>query len=751
MHIRKAPPVMPERLESIENSRSGRKTAGSPGLRARLAWSPWRVVVMTIQLAWIGLGCSPVLVALPAHARVVTAQATTAQAAPTDDSKTVVKEASLPMVVFYPPMGLPGLHTLEEGRPVGFYPDLIAALARAGGFRADLRSVVWPAPLEAVRFGGGDVLGPVMGRPASFGDLMHTAPLMRVEWARYVRVGESRSTNAIMFKGVRVAAISDSVGTQWMSREHPSAIQVPVQSIKEGIDALITGKADALLTLKLPTRQLIRAEMEGRIEEVGTELTAPMTLAVAPRSLEVLPALNAAIEILTANGELERLRNRWMPPAPRSGAEISERRMAMMLAGLVGILLLLSGVLWAANRRLTRARHQAEEARQAKSNFLAVISHEIRTPINGLVNLIDLLQRSGPNPEQTDLLNKAEQANRSLLGLVNQVLDFSKIEASRMEIVARPMRLGHLMERVEGVLASQPRAEGVVLRFSAIPRDWPNVQADEERLAQVLINLGGNALKFTRLGQVQVLVSRLHPSMDAQSRLRLRLEVQDTGPGIEPEEIKRLFQPFVQLKEGLSRPHAGTGLGLSTSAELVRQMGSHLEVSSTPGHLTRFWFDLNLPIHEGPSPSGDETASASAPPTGTPAMHLRLRDVRVMVVDDNPLNLLVTRKILEQEGCAVTQAAGAQEALDALGDEALPRPDIILMDLHMPQVDGLEATRRLREALGPDLPPVLAVSGAVTDDARDAARAVGMSGFVPKPFERATLLQAIEAHLREPA
>jgi signal transduction histidine kinase len=578
-----------------------------------------------------------------------------------------------------------------------------------------------------------------------------------VEWARYVRTGESRNASAIAFRDVRVAVLSDSFGTRWLAREHPSAVQVPVNSIAEGLQALIEGQADALLTLKLPTRHLIRGGMEGRVEEVGTELTAPMSLAVAPRSRDVIPALNAAIDKLTASGEIERLRNLWMPPAPRTAAEISERRMAMLLAGLVGILMLLSGVLWTANRRLARARHQAEEARQAKSNFLAVMSHEIRTPINGLVNLIDLLQRTRPNAEQADLLNKAEQANRSLLSLVNQVLDFSKIEASRMEIVARPMRLEPLMERVQAVLSSQPRAEGVTLRVSAIPSDWPTVMADEQRLAQVLINLGGNALKFTLQGQVQVLVSRLHPAIDEQSRLRLRLEVQDTGPGIEPEEIKRLFQPFVQLKEGLSRPHAGTGLGLSTSAELVRQMGSHLEVSSTPGQLTCFWFDLSLPIAESADAADAEVVAAPAAPAAPSALNVdpgsrpSLREVRVMVVDDNPLNLLVTRKILEQEGCAVMQAAGAEEALSLLGDAAQPRPDIILMDLHMPQVDGLEATRRLRDALGPNLPPVLAVSGAVTDDAREAARAVGMAGFVPKPFERATLLQAIEAHLRVPA
>lgn len=663
-------------------------------------------------------------------------------------------------VVFYPPFGLPGLHELVDGKAVGLYPELIEAISSAAGLRAELRSSPWPAPLDAVRTGDGDVLGPVMGSPSSFSDLVHTQPLMRVEWARFVRTGDARKSNGIAFTGERVAVLEDSYGTRWLAREHPAAIQVPVKDIAQGLQALVDRRADALLTLKLPTRQLLARSGEDRIEEVGTEITAPMTLALAPRSQAVLPSLNAAIEALTANGELERLRNKWMPAAPRTAAEIAEDRLLAVLAFMVVILLLLAGVLGLANRRLFRARRAAEEARQAKSEFLAVMSHEIRTPINGLVNLIDLLQRSAPTPEQAELLGKAEQANRSLLTLVNQVLDFSKIEASRMEIRPHPMEMAKLRERVQAVLSAQPKAKDVRLEFiSDLPSDWPPLMADEQRLSQVMINLGGNALKFTQRGRVCVAILPLQPGRDEAGARRLRFEVVDTGPGIAADDLSRLFQPFVQLKTGLDRPHAGTGLGLSTSAELVRQMGGALQVESEPGVRTRFWFDLSLPEAPATEPPQADTRTSEAvqapTPTATdgneprdttgPSSANGARRVVVLVVDDNPLNLLVTRKILEQEGFEVRQAAEAHAALQQLQDPALGLPDLILMDLHMPGLDGVQAMRQMQATLGDRLPPVMAVSGAVTDEAQQAAMAAGMRGFLPKPFERQSLLAAIAA------
>lgn len=652
------------------------------------------------------------------------------------------QSAASERVIFYPPLGLPGVHTLADGQPVGLYPELLKAVAEAANLKYEVRSADWPEPLDAVRSGRGDVLGPVMGQPSSFNDLVHTMPLMRVEWARYVRSGESRSASGIVFQGVRLAVLADSFGTRWLSREHPSAIQVPVESIADGLRALVNREADALLALKLPARHLILEGLEGQVEEVGTELTAPMTLALAPASVAYLPALNAAIQKLTASGEIERLRNRWMPSAPQMSSEIAQSRMTAVLAVLVGILLLLLGVLWSSNRRLSLARSQADAARRAKGHFLAVMSHEIRTPINGLVNLIDLLQRSGVSTEQSELLLKAEHANRSLLMLVNQVLDYSKIEADRMEIRPHPMDLADLLEQVRAVLAAQTRESGVELECEW-PATLPRIVADAQRLSQILINLGGNALKFTHRGHVKVLIRELQDLPVPTGQCRLRFEVTDTGPGIAPDQLEQLFKPFVQLQTGWDRPHQGTGLGLSTSAQLVRHMASELKVESEPDVQTRFWFDLTVPLAP---PQTLGVGAESAERAELLVAGRTFGPIRcVLVVDDNPLNLLVTRKILEQEGRRVLQAQSALQALDMVSDGEGPRPDLVLMDLQMPEVDGIEATRRLRDQLGAEMPPVLAVSGAVTDEARQAALRVGMVGFMPKPFNRETLVSTLVA------
>lgn len=699
------------------------------GALRRAVSSPRVVGVWVLVLAVILPALLPAF--LPAaDARSPTQRAT----APAPDSGRPAR-----LVVFVP-TDLPGLHATEQGRAQGFYLDLLEALGRQAGLELELRSQAWPGPLEAVREGRGQVLGPIMGQPSAFTDLVHTEPLMRADWARYVRRGDSRTTRGVGYEGVRFATLS-GVASRWLTRDYPQAQQVPVETIEEGLQAVMEGRADALLALKLPTRRVIARVKAIAVEEVGTELTAPMTLALAPAARAHVDALNTAIGALLASGETERLFKRWLEPAPLSAAEEVQERLLWALSGLVMVLLVLSLALWRANERLRRARQQAEQARQAKSNFLAVMSHEIRTPINGLVNLIDLLQRTRTTPEQADLLRQAELSNRSLLGLVNQVLDYSKIEASHLEFERHAVSLETVLKRVDAVLSAQPRAEGVTLVIEPLSADLPALWTDPERLVQVLVNLGGNALKFTTQGRVRVAVTALQgPTMSESSvpgpRIALRFEVQDTGPGIPEPEIDRLFQPFVQLKGGLDRPHGGTGLGLSTSQEIVRRMGSTIRVHSTPGVLTRFWFDLELQ-------RAQEMPEAAVVAGGTGVGDGAGAGFRVMLVDDNPLNLLVTRKILEQEGCLVLQAGSAQQAMAILDEPDRPMPQLILMDLHMPEVDGIEAVARLRARWGWGLPPVLAVTGAVTEDAQAAAREAGMAGFVPKPFERATLLAAI--------
>lgn len=315
-----------------------------------------------------------------------------------------------------------------------------------------------------------------------------------------------------------------------------------------------------------------------------------------------------------------------------------------------------------------------------------------------------------------------------------------------MELHPQPTALPALLQRLRDLLAAQPRADGVVLSVVGPERPLPVLMIDPQRLEQVLLNLGGNAVKFTSLGRITLRVTLLDDPLPAQGPVRLRFALEDTGVGIPPDQLRSIFIPFVQADSGLARSHEGTGLGLSTSAEMVRLMGSELQVRSELGVGSCFWFDLVLSRAEGPmsQPAAGGAAVAATVAAGAgPADAPSVAGLTVLVVDDNRLNLLVTRKVLGQEGVTVHEAAGPREAHGWFDSHPGVPLDAILMDLHMPDVDGITLTRQLRQRLGNALPPVLAVSGAVTDDTQSLAREVGMVAFIPKPFERATLVQGL--------
>lgn len=330
-----------------------------------------------------------------------------------------------------------------------------------------------------------------------------------------------------------------------------------------------------------------------------------------------------------------------------------------------------------------------------------------------------------------------KKSSQTLLHLVNDVLDFSKIQSSELPLRPVPTDLRQVFDQVQAVLGAQIRSDAVGLTVMPPPGGMPTVEVDALRLQQILTNLGTNALKFTREGSVSVRVEQLEIPQGEQDPVRLRFEVRDTGPGIPASEQHLLFQPYVQLSTAAAQ--RGTGLGLLTCAALVRRMGSTLEVDSEPGVGSRFWFDLNLPragcVVEAPS----EAVGAAYTTEGVRG--------KVLVVDDNPLNLLVTRKMLQQEGYEVIQSVGVRDALRLLTEEGQSAPDLVLMDLQMPDIDGIQGAMLLREQMGSSAPPVVAISGAVTEALQQAARDAGMVGFIPKPFERAGLLKAVRLAL----
>ena len=381
---------------------------------------------------------------------------------------------------------------------------------------------------------------------------------------------------------------------------------------------------------------------------------------------------------------------------------------------------------------LRRARDAAESATRAKSEFLANMSHELRTPLNGVLGYAQLLQRDrGLASAQRDALDAIARCGSQLLDLINDVLDLSKIEAGRLDIEESATDLVKLVTDVQYVVAESAGRKGLRLTISIEDDVPPRVIIDGRHLRQVLLNLLGNAIKFTAAGDVGLTVVR--DGLD-----RLSFTVADTGIGIEPESMTEIFAAFAQTRAGAAA--GGTGLGLAICNRLVTKMGGELRVESTLGAGSRFSFTLPL-VQDGDAPA------AGADREAVPPLDARLAPgeaLSALVVDDSPANRHILASLLESAGVRVFTAAGGFEAIESARAH---RPDVVFMDLKMNDLDGLEATRRLAHDPVTATIPVIAVTASALGDIRHTAREAGCVDYLSKPIRAQLLFAMLQTHL----
>jgi signal transduction histidine kinase/CheY-like chemotaxis protein len=393
------------------------------------------------------------------------------------------------------------------------------------------------------------------------------------------------------------------------------------------------------------------------------------------------------------------------------------------------------------NRSLVREKEAAETANRAKSLFLANMSHEIRTPMNAILGYAQILQFARDLPAQhRHYVETIQNSGDHLLGMINDILDLSKIEAERMELHPADFDLKGLIQTLETMFTLQCREKGLAFKVEwagSLPMDTGSfdVHGDEAKLRQVLINLLGNAVKFTEQGGVTLRVGLIQND-EAASPIRFRFEVIDSGPGIAPEEQERLFQAFQQADEGVKK--GGTGLGLALAKRVTELMGGHLGVESRPGGGTRVWLDVPLPAAQRELKS--TMAETRRILSLAPGYH-----VSALVVDDVEQNREVLSQLLRNIGCEVRIAASGHQALGLLRQEL---PDIVFMDVRMPGLDGIETTKQMVRQYGPGRMKFVAVSASVMSHQQEAFMEEGFDAFLGKPFRFQTLCECLKKLLR---
>jgi signal transduction histidine kinase/FixJ family two-component response regulator len=575
--------------------------------------------------------------------------------------------------------------------------------------------------------------------------LSFTEPYLSSPYVIFIREEDKLILDISGLTGKTVAVPRGFAVQELLARDYPQIRLALFDSDEKALQAVATGQADAYIGNLTVASHIIHRRGFSSLRVAASTPFKDQALSMGARNdwPELPSIINTALASITEE-EKTATRNKYLAIKFEQGINKAEVLKWVLVFGAAVLGIVLIFTFW--NRRLSReigkrkqteedlkkarddaeaAQGAAETANQAKSTFLANMSHELRTPMNAILGFAGLLSRdTGLAPEYQEKVNIIDRSGQHLLSMINDVLDLSKIEAGRVELQENPFDLVALIEEISVMIRSRAEEKGLSVVVETETVSFPSAKADVGKLRQILINLLGNAVKFTDEGGVTIRCATV-PIPEEPTRCHLVIEVEDSGLGIDPVRQAQIFEPFVQ---GVDVPvRKGTGLGLSICKAYADLMGGTLEVESELGKGSLFRLQLPAEI--------DETADVKSPADDKPrVIGLAPTDKtwRILVTDDNRENLLLLKSLLESVGFVVIEAENGQEAVEAFKKES---PDLVWMDMRMPVMDGYEAARQIRQCSGADTVPIIAITASAFSEQRHEILAAGCDDMVTKPFQ----------------